>query len=101
MYLSRGDDFTDVPASLLDALGRLEFALELGLTPERRLAREDTATVLANLESRGFHLQLPHRGNDRTRPGPGLRRSATGGCAAAKAANGYNPCPFLYRVRPA
>ncbi|AHE99490.1 YcgL domain-containing protein [Thioalkalivibrio paradoxus] len=59
VYLPRRDDFAGVPQALLDALGRLEFALAFDLPPERRLAQEDTATVLANLESKGFHLQLP------------------------------------------
>jgi uncharacterized protein len=59
LYLPRRDDFTELPEGLVRALGRLEFALELDLTPGRRLAREDPAGVLANLESHGFHLQLP------------------------------------------
>ena len=59
VYLPRQDDFSELPEGLRSALGRLEFALEFDLTPERRLAREDSATVLANLESQGFHLQLP------------------------------------------
>jgi len=59
VYLPRQDDFSELPEGLRSALGRLEFALEFDLTPERRLAREDPATVLANLESQGFHLQLP------------------------------------------
>jgi uncharacterized protein YcgL (UPF0745 family) len=29
------------------------------LTPERKLAREDIATVLDNLERQGYHLQMP------------------------------------------
>jgi len=59
VYLPRQDDFTELPEGLRSALGRLEFALEFDLTPERRLAQKDPATVLANLESQGFHLQLP------------------------------------------
>jgi len=59
VYLPRQDDFSKLPEGLLRMLGRLEFALEFDLAPERRLAREDSATVRANLESQGFHLQLP------------------------------------------
>ena len=33
--------------------------LEVELTPERRLARENPEVVRANLASRGFHLQFP------------------------------------------
>ena len=59
VYLPRKDDFTELPEGLARALGRLEFALEFDITPERRLARGDAPTVLANLESQGYHLQLP------------------------------------------
>ena len=33
--------------------------LEVALTPERKLAREDAAVVRENLALRGFHLQFP------------------------------------------
>ena len=33
--------------------------LEVALTPERKLAREDAAVVRENLVLRGFHLQFP------------------------------------------
>ena len=33
--------------------------MELEITPDTRLAREDIETVLKNLEEHGFHLQLP------------------------------------------
>ena len=29
------------------------------LTPERKLAREDIAKVLENLDNQGYHLQMP------------------------------------------
>ena len=40
-------------------LGNLQFVMELALTPERRLAREDAQVVRNNLSARGFHLQFP------------------------------------------
>ena len=33
--------------------------MEIELTPERRLAREQAVVVMANLADRGFHLQRP------------------------------------------
>jgi uncharacterized protein YcgL (UPF0745 family) len=33
--------------------------MELELTPERKLAREDARQVVANLEAHGYHLQSP------------------------------------------
>jgi uncharacterized protein YcgL (UPF0745 family) len=33
--------------------------MEIELTAERKLAREKVETVLKNLETKGFHLQIP------------------------------------------
>jgi len=59
VYLARRDDFDAVPEPLRSPLGALVFVLEVALTPERKLAREDAAVVRQNLAARGFHLQLP------------------------------------------
>ncbi|TAK38745.1 MAG: YcgL domain-containing protein [Lysobacteraceae bacterium] len=59
VYLAARDDFQRVPEPLRTQLWPLQFVLEVALTPERRLAREDAATVRENLALRGFHLQFP------------------------------------------
>ncbi|HEY0502555.1 MAG TPA: YcgL domain-containing protein [Lysobacter sp.] len=59
VYLSARDDFARLPEPLRTQLGALQFVLELALTPERKLAREDAAVVRENLAARGFHLQFP------------------------------------------
>ncbi|CAN5669847.1 YcgL domain-containing protein [soil metagenome] len=59
VYLAARDDFTRLPEPLRIRLGALQFVLDVALSPERRLAREDAATVRENLVLRGFHLQLP------------------------------------------
>ena len=59
IYLLGRDDFSSVPADIMRALGITEFAMELELTADRQLAREDAPTVISNLRTRGFHLQLP------------------------------------------
>jgi len=59
VYLAGRDDFARIPDPLRSQLGGLEFVLEVALTPERRLAREDAAVVRENLVTRGFHLQFP------------------------------------------
>lgn len=59
VYLAAREDFERLPEPLRTQLGPLQFVLEVALTPERRLAREDAATVRENLVVRGFHLQLP------------------------------------------
>lgn len=59
VYLARKDGFDVLPEALRQRLGLLEPALEFDLTPDRRLARTDAATVIASLQAQGFHLQLP------------------------------------------
>jgi len=59
IYLAEKDDFTMVPGEVMRGLGITEFSMELEITTETRLAREDVSTVLKNLEEKGFHLQLP------------------------------------------
>lgn len=61
LYCAVRDDFSAVPKALLDQLGALEHAMDLELTPERRLAREDAAVVLEALAARGWYLQMPQR----------------------------------------
>ena len=59
VYLREPDAFELLPRALADSLGPLTFVIELALSPERKLAREDVETVIANLRGPGFHLQLP------------------------------------------
>lgn len=59
VYLAARDDFGRLPEPLRTQLGALAFVLDVALTPERRLAREDIDAVRANLAARGFHLQFP------------------------------------------
>ncbi|MFI3218823.1 MAG: YcgL domain-containing protein [Methylococcales bacterium] len=59
LYISQKDDFSRVPTELLQTFGTLEFVLELELTPERKLAKEDSQKVLASLQEQGFFVQLP------------------------------------------
>ena len=59
LYLAVRDDFMRLPEPMRTQLGRLEFVLDVALTPERKLAREDVAVVRDSLATRGFHLQFP------------------------------------------
>lgn len=59
VYLVARDDFARLPPPLRAQLGTLVFVLEVTLTPERKLAREDVAVVRRNLATQGFHLQFP------------------------------------------
>ena len=60
LYLSKKDDFSEVPPSLYGSMGNEPiFVMELELSPERKLAREDVNKVIHNLETQGFHVQMP------------------------------------------
>ena len=59
IYLAEKDDFSRVPGEIMRGLGLTEFSMELDITRESKLAREDAPTVVRNLEEKGFHLQLP------------------------------------------
>jgi uncharacterized protein YcgL (UPF0745 family) len=59
IYLAEKDDFSHLPAEIMRGIGMTEFAMELELTADKKLAREDASTVIKNLEANGFHLQLP------------------------------------------
>ena len=60
LYLVKKDDFSQVPQSLYDSMGTEPvFVMELELSADRTLARENVTTVMKNLESQGFHVQMP------------------------------------------
>lgn len=59
VFLAQRDAFEVLPDALLARLGGLDFALELALTPDRRLARADAGLVLRALATQGYYLQPP------------------------------------------
>ena len=67
VYLRKRDDFAVMPEAVRAPLGELVFVLEVALTPDRKLAREDAAIVRENLSVRGFHIQFPPPADPRVR----------------------------------
>ncbi len=59
VYVKEGTDIKDLPEDLLSLVKQLDHVMDLELNPDRKLAREDVEEVIANLESKGFHLQMP------------------------------------------
>jgi uncharacterized protein YcgL (UPF0745 family) len=59
LYIAKKDDFSRVPDALVNRLGKMEFVMDLELSPERKLAREDAGKVIENLKQQGFFVQLP------------------------------------------
>ena len=59
LYVAEEDDFSRVPAELLEAMGRLQLVMELAIDEQRRLARADAKTVIKSVRDAGYYLQLP------------------------------------------
>ncbi len=60
LYITTKDDFSNVPQALYDSMGKEPiFVMELELSEDKPLARENVVTVIKNLENQGFHVQMP------------------------------------------
>ncbi len=59
LYVTKKDDFSDVPEVLVNRMGKMEFVMALELLPEQKLAKEDAKKVIEQLKNNGFFLQLP------------------------------------------
>lgn len=59
LYVLKADVLKRVPEQLMVAFGAPRHAFDLVLSPQRQLAREDILKVLENLDSQGYHLQMP------------------------------------------
>lgn len=64
LYIVHKDDFSAVPHDVLHHFGQAEFVLELDLTAQRKLAREDSTKVIAQLQENGFFIQMPPSADD-------------------------------------
>ena len=59
LYFDKKDDFSTLPDALYERIGEPVFVMELELTAERKLAREDSEKVIAQLQDKGFFIQMP------------------------------------------
>lgn len=59
LYVTPESGLDRVPEALLRTFGEPEFVLNLELTPDRTLAKEDPQVVIDNLNAQGYHLQMP------------------------------------------
>jgi uncharacterized protein len=59
LYVSLKDDLSKVPEALLETFGRPELVTKLIITEDRKLARAEASKVLAEIENKGFYLQMP------------------------------------------
>ena len=59
LYVDKKDDFSNLPDILFKSIGEPVFVMELELTQELKLAREDTKKVIEQLQEKGFFVQMP------------------------------------------
>ncbi|MEQ9546502.1 YcgL domain-containing protein [uncultured Marinobacter sp.] len=59
IYVRRGQVWDDLPESLRGIFGAPVHAMDLVLTPDRKLARTDGRQVLDAIEDKDFYLQMP------------------------------------------
>jgi uncharacterized protein YcgL (UPF0745 family) len=73
LYVDKARGLVDVPEVLMTQFGEPEAVMILVLDPQRKLARADTAEVLADIAEKGFYLQMPPTAAEL------LRRDGSGG----------------------
>lgn len=59
LYVHKNKEIDDLPEDLIKLVKNLTHVMDLELSPERKLAREDVNIVISNLEEKGYHLQMP------------------------------------------
>jgi len=59
LYIHSEKTSDDLPEDLIKMVKELTHVIDLELTPDRKLAREDVNDVMKNLEEKGYHLQMP------------------------------------------
>jgi len=64
LFVIDEDDFSAVPAPLMQAMGRLEKVMQLELSVDKKLARGEARYVMEDLQTNGFHLQMPPQNRD-------------------------------------
>jgi uncharacterized protein YcgL (UPF0745 family) len=59
LYVPIDTGLKNVPEVLLQSFGELELVMKLKLTKAKKLARVDIATVMRDIQEKGFYLQVP------------------------------------------
>ncbi|EAR60911.1 YcgL domain-containing protein [Neptuniibacter caesariensis] len=79
LYVDKRDHLKRVPEALMEMFGTPKHVMDIPLTKDRELARVDAEKVLAEIDEKGFYLQMPPPKDDymldlhRDRPESGVR----------------------------
>jgi len=64
LYVDKKQVLKELPEPLLVHFGSPQHVFDLLLTPEKKLARAESVTVLEKIEDQGFYLQMPPVSDD-------------------------------------
>jgi len=64
LYLSKKDDFSCVPESLMTLLGGTTYSFEFDLSKERKLVKLEAEEVMRVMGQNGYFLQMPPAKNE-------------------------------------
>ncbi|MGH1486605.1 MAG: YcgL domain-containing protein [Cellvibrionaceae bacterium] len=59
VYMAKQDGLDTLPDALKQRTGRMELAMTLLITPDKKLARATAEDVLIAIDNQGFYLQMP------------------------------------------
>lgn len=59
LYVPQDDGLEKLPNELLVMFGEPAHVIDFELSPERKLAREDSKTVIDALQKKGYYMQMP------------------------------------------
>lgn len=67
LYVNKADELKKVPEALLDLFGAPVFVTAMLITPDKKMARANAADLLADIDDKGFYLQMPPPEDDSMR----------------------------------
>lgn len=59
LFVPQEDGLDKLPKELLVMFGEPKHVIDFELTPEKKLAREETSKVIEWLETKGYFMQMP------------------------------------------
>ena len=59
LYVEKNAGLENIPEELLKRMGTTSTVMTILITPNKKLARVEAKKVLADIESKGYFLQLP------------------------------------------
>ena len=65
IYVKKGFDVNQLPELLREKAGRLELAMSLLITADKKLARAEPKKIMESINTQDFYLQMPDPNEER------------------------------------